>query len=1439
MAHQFAAGYFESKPLLEDSLLPVKLTSEEYQQAFRSLKGSILRTEIYLDDGSSLSSIPVRVEENGYTVDLKQSSQPKIFARHAVFLVKSQETVTVSHEREMHDPRVTQTINLDFDDYRNVLKSVKISYGRRPSSDKLHGISVASQKAVKAIQQELQVVYSDHQYTNAIDDVDAHRNPELCGTGDYHITGLSRADKSRTFRLGDFTVDDSNIFAEAKEVNFEDIPTPSVLAKRLVSSSFKVFRSDDLQRTLPKGEFQVLALPGESFQLALTPGLIGKIYQRIDEDGKPVLLDVDMSQRLCKDGGYVLLDGKLWIPSGTLGFSSPSSSSSSLPTPELFEQARDHFFTFKSFRNTFGERFIEFDSHDLLPVREIDAVGNTKAAYNNYVHLLPEGASDINGNRTQVLRSPLGEVVASAVMGKEEQDGQVPVGDSLTGLNWSPSDAQKDRFLSDPESEMADLLGDASTRTIFIPQYSPKTSIPFAKATISRATHAADEIPTGDLLVQFAYYDGLGRQIQATELAKDVNASSPGNWRVSGWTVLNNKGHPVKQYEPFFHLTHKFQNEAKQGTSAITTFYDPLGRSVGSLSEDHTWTKVVYGSWQRMIYDASDNVLQRDPREDPHVGRFFKDLWGDGPPPQTWYSARTELPSADPLEREAAMKSAAHNDTATVVHLDNLGRDFVTVLHNVRDGVHEFYASRNVFDIKGNIHRTIDAQDRDVARTDFDMCGRELHRSTMDFGEEWWIHDITGNTLVRWQDDNIRIRTTYDQSRRPVGRYAMNPGSPDQNETQFERLQYGEAFAYANTQNLRGKLHKLYDRSGLVVSQYDFKGNLVRTDRRFLVDYKSEINWAKHQDDDLPCLGPAVATKTTSFDALNRVTELAFFDTPEGPLRRIRYVYNRLSLLSSSDTMLPPTATIPKPVWDPVVVSTNYDALGRKTTISYSNKTTTKYEYDPVDLSLRRVHTVRGTNTALQDLKYTYDAQQNITHIDDKAQQDIYFRNTRVTPGRDFTYDAVNRLTQASGREAPGSPVILNQRGRSEVSSYTEMYTYDSTGNILSVRHDSSDKQAAGWTRRYIYAQRSPLQSKKFCNRLNCTMVGKVSENYTYDTHGNLTSRPGVQVLEWDFQNELRMTSRHRTTGDVRGRTYYAYDAAGTRVRKTTDRQPISRKPLRETLYLGGYEVFRKFHESGKLQVERLTLSVGEEPVCRVETELIPPAGTLSLVFRFQLLDHIGSVSAELDIVGLILTYFEYSAFGKPLYSARANSDLVPRPYRFSGKERDDETELYYFGARYYDAELGRWTAPDPIGLHGGLNVYCYVLCNPVVFVDPDGRMPVTARQAARNAETAAAHQLELIAFKQLDIPLAGNGKEKVYNNMGDQHFFYSPRLEGIWNNLQPTDLVVLNRMLGHANKWVHHFLNQVKPANRPKYYSTPSDCQLLYQRRGGQRSCT
>ena len=87
-----------------------------------------------------------------------------------------------------------------------------------------------------------------------------------------------------------------------------------------------------------------------------------------------------------------------------------------------------------------------------------------------------------------------------------------------------------------------------------------------------------------------------------------------------------------------------------------------------------------------------------------------------------------------------------------------------------------------------------------------------------------------------------------------------------------------------------------------------------------------------------------------------------------------------------------------------------------------------------------------------------------------------------------------------------------------------------------------------------------------------------------------------------------------------------------------------------------------------------------------------------------------------------MISYEEYHPYGTTSYQASQNSaDVGLKRYRYTGKEKDDETGLYYHGARYYACWLARWTAADPAGLMDGDNLYFYVQGNPVFFVDSTG----------------------------------------------------------------------------------------------------------------------
>ena len=94
-------------------------------------------------------------------------------------------------------------------------------------------------------------------------------------------------------------------------------------------------------------------------------------------------------------------------------------------------------------------------------------------------------------------------------------------------------------------------------------------------------------------------------------------------WVGTGAKVYNNKGKPVRQFEPFFSSTPGFGIE-KQGVSS-TLFYDPVERVVATLHPNNTFEKVVFDPWQQTTWDVNDTVTF-DPKTDLDVGEFFSRL---------------------------------------------------------------------------------------------------------------------------------------------------------------------------------------------------------------------------------------------------------------------------------------------------------------------------------------------------------------------------------------------------------------------------------------------------------------------------------------------------------------------------------------------------------------------------------------------------------------------------------------------------------------------------------------------------------------------------------------------------------------------------------------------------------------------------------------------
>jgi len=346
------------------------------------------------------------------------------------------------------------------------------------------------------------------------------------------------------------------------------------------------------------------------------------------------------------------------------------------------------------------------------------------------------------------------------------------------------------------------------------------------------------------------------------------------------------------------------------------------------------------------------------------------------------------------------------------------------------------------------------------------------------------------------------------------------------------------------------------------------------------------------------------------------------------------------------------------------VQDVEYNAAGQITHIWYGNETHTIYEYDDDTLRLERIFTQFGTIQTLQDLNYAYDNVGNIVAIVDAVN----------TGSQTFKYDEFNRLVEARGKY-----------GQSQIQ--TKTYVYNEIGNII---------QKDGLT--YTY-------SKQNAGPHAVTSLSDGSQ-FAYDLNGNMTYmvRNGVNTIyAYDSENRLKEV---RKGGIIIAS--YEYDGDGGRTQKTIHDAGGSVT----TTYVGSL-----FEKTGNIQTKYIYL--GDTRVCAIAQD---PGGTK---VRYYHGDHLGSANVITDSDGYRKELIEYMPFGQFARREMYGQSQEVAWFYFTGKPYDDETGLYYYGARYYDPSLGRFITPDRMVVHPNdpqdLNRYAYCRNNPTNLIDPTG----------------------------------------------------------------------------------------------------------------------
>ncbi len=581
------------------------------------------------------------------------------------------------------------------------------------------------------------------------------------------------------------------------------------------------------------------------------------------------------------------------------------------------------------------------------------------------------------------------------------------------------------------------------------------------------------------------------------------------------------------------------------------------------------------------------------------------------------------------------------------------------------------------YDVRGNRTSVIDPVNGSAHPTTFayDLMNRLTGITYPDGSTVGFTYDVRGRRITSTDQNNKTTAYTYDDADRLTA-----VTDPATNITQYaydtennllsitDANNHTTSFAY----NARGWVTQTTFPSTLAeYYAYDLVGNLLsKTDRK--------SNTIQYVYDALYRLSSKTYPDTTNveytYDLANKVLQVG------DPTGTYGFAYDNMGRLISTTTNYTFVAGT-------YTNSYGYDAASNRTSLTAPDGSISTYGYDTLnrlnglanswagsfgfsyDALSRRTQLTRpnGVNT-----NYGYDSVSHLLSV-------LHQAGVNTLDGASYTYDAggnrssktnyLNGVTSNYGYD-PLYEVTQVTQG----ASTTESYSYDAVGNRLSSSGVAS----------YSY---------NASNELTANSMG----SYSYDANGNTLSDPSGKSYTWDFENRLIQAVVPGTNG---GTTTFKYDPFGRRIQKSG--------PLGTTNYLyDGPNSVEEVDNSGNVLARYTNQMRVDEPLSELRS------GTTSYYQQ----DGLESVTSLSNGSGALANSYAFDSYGK----LTASNGTVTNPFQYTGREADQETGLYYYRARYYDQNIGRFISEDPIGLKEGPNFYDYVTNNPLNFVDPRG----------------------------------------------------------------------------------------------------------------------
>lgn len=631
--------------------------------------------------------------------------------------------------------------------------------------------------------------------------------------------------------------------------------------------------------------------------------------------------------------------------------------------------------------------------------------------------------------------------------------------------------------------------------------------------------------------------------------------------------------------------------------------------------------------------------------------------------------------------------------------------------------------TRMGYDISGNQLWEADTRLYPIKTVEsvFAINGEALKTISNDTGTTIQLVDVDGKTLYVKDSRSIQGYTEYDSKRRTIAkRIVGNDGMEAINQV-TERMVYGDSMesgtpvvSNAADRNMLGKPYLQFDSAGLQeFDEYDLQGHNTMVFRQYRKDYKTEANW-----NDTSSAALAVELEETQYssqflwDVVGNVKER---HDPDG--NRLNFGFHRSGRLKTVQ-MTDGVANITRQYLKEVT----YDAFSQRSIIQFGNNVRRVNTFDPRTHELTRYQLIRESDQkVLEDRSVVYDGAGHIGQVTDAMRPIQFNGNEEVAPETVYTYDALYQLIEATGRELDAVGAQHNQGQQryssladsQQVHNYRRQYSYDTTGNLMKLRHITRDSAYRFTRSNTISSTSNRVVLGSLCQ--DATVLDR-SPNAFFDEAGNQVQSSALDSIGWNYRNNIRQAE---APGGVQ--MWFVYDATGTRVRKVVEYSANAK--TEETKYLGTL-VIQTDTDNGSVK-ERREASVGytDFHIARYLhwTQGTGPSGT-TFQIRYQFTGINDSIGLELDDLGQLLSYQEYYPFGGTAFvMGESEAEVKLSRYRYKSKERDQVSGLYCMGFRYYNAITARWMSSDPAGTADGLNTYLCTQNNPVMYSDPTG----------------------------------------------------------------------------------------------------------------------